>query len=154
MTPEQTLKKTIAYLTNLEQAKKLSVVVGLPKGTATSKIYPSGRTVLEIGTFHEFGQGNNPQRSFLRVPFAIKNKEIQKILLKLFKGVAEKGADAKDQLGRAGIFFENIAKQSFENKGFGTWDDIKPGTKAAKGSSAILLDKGILKGSISSEVRG
>lgn len=153
MKPADTLKKTTAFLANLKRAKKMSLVVGLPKETATSKVYPSGRTALEIGAFHEFGAGNNPVRSFLRVPFAVKNNDIKKIFLKLFKGIAEKGADAKTQMGRAGVFLQNISKESFENKGFGAWPDIKAGTKAAKGSSAILIDKGILRSSISYEVR-
>lgn len=153
MKPQDTLKKTIAYLENLKRAKKMSLVVGLPKETATSKVYPSGKTVLEIGTIHEFGAGNNPVRSFLRVPFAVKNNDIKKVFFKLFKEIAEKGADAKTQMEKAGVFIENISKESFSNKGFGSWVDIKPGTKAAKGSSAVLIDKGILRGSISSEVR-
>lgn len=153
MKPADTLKKTTAYLKNLERAKKMSLVVGLPKETATSKIYPSGRTVLEIGSFHEFGDGNNPVRSFLRVPFAVKNNDIKKIFLRLFKDIAEKGADAETQMGKAGVFLQNISKESFSNKGFGAWPDIKPGTKTAKGSSAVLIDKGILRGSVSFEVR-
>ena len=153
MKPEQMLKKATAYLKNLEKAKRLSLVVGLPKETATSKVYPSGRTVLEIGTFHEFGADDIPQRSFLRVPFAVKKNDIKKIFLKLFKAIAEKGADAETQMEKAGVFIQNISKEAFENKGFGTWPDIKTGTKTAKGSSGVLIDTGILRGSISYEVR-
>lgn len=153
MKPQDTLKKTVAFLDNLEKAKRLSVVVGLPKGEATSKIYGDGVNVVDVGTFHEFAI-TKPQRSFLRVPFAIKDKEITKTLVDLFRAVAEKGADAEAQLGKAGIFFENISKEAFETKGFGTWEDISKATKTAKGSSAILIDTGILRGSITSEVRG
>ena len=153
MKPRDTLKKTMDYLDNLEKAKRLSVVVGLPKGEATSKIYGDGINVVDVGTFHEFAI-TKPQRSFLRVPFTIKDKEITKTLIDLFRDIAEKGADAETQLAKAGIFFENISKEAFETKGYGTWEDISPGTKIAKGSSAILIDTGILRGSITSEVRG
>ena len=154
MTPEDTLKKTTAFFKNLEKAKRLSVVVGLPKETASGKIYPAGIPVLDIGSIHEFGAGDNPQRSFLRVPFSVRKKEIAKVFRKLFNEVAEKGADAETQLEKAGVFLQNISKQAFENDGYGTWKDIKPATKKAKGSSAVLIDKGILRGSITYEVRG
>ena len=154
MTPKEMLKKTTEYLNNLEKAKRLSVAVGLPKGEATSKVYGDGVTVVAVGTKHEFGEDNNPVRSFLRIPFKIKEKDIEKFLTKLFRDVVEKGADAETQLAKAGVFLENISKESFETKGFGLWKDIKPATKRIKGSSAILIDKGILRGSITSEVRG
>ena len=152
MKPEETLKLTTAFLANLEKAKKMHVAVGLPKGEATSKIYNSGKNVVDIGTFHEFAI-TKPVRSFLRVPFLVKNDEIVKTLLSLFKEIAENGADAETQLGKAGIVFENISKEAFETKGFGSWPDIQTETKRAKGSSAIMIDTGILRGSITSEVR-
>lgn len=154
MKPAGTLKLTTSYLKNLEKAKRLSVVVGLPQGTATSKVYTTGKTVLEVGAIHEFGGDTIPQRSFLRVPFAIKRKEIEKAFLKLFNAIAEKGAKAEIQMGKAGVLLQNISKEAFTSKGYGTWPDIKQSTKNAKGSSGVLIDKGLLRGSITYEVRG
>jgi len=151
--PEKTLKKTTAYLENLKRAKKINVVVGLTKEKASSLVYPSGRSVVEVGTFHELGTENIPQRSFLRVPFALKKNDIQKILVKLFNGVAESGKDVVIQMEKAGVFLQNISKSAFTNKGFGTWPDIKEQTKKQKGSSGILIDKGLLRNSITYEVR-
>lgn len=153
MRPEDTLKKTEAYLANLEQAKKLVVAVGLPKGKATSAIYGGGMNVVEVGSVHEYGAGNVPQRSFLRVPFKVKADKIRKSLIILFRGIAEKGADAEGQLEKAGVVFQNISKEAFETMGFGTWKDIKQSTKTKKGSSATLVDTGTLRNSITYEVR-
>jgi phage gpG-like protein len=153
MKPEDTLKKTTAYLQNLEDAKRLALAVGLPKGKATSKIYGDGMTVVSVAAIHEYGAGNNPTRSFLRIPYKIKKDAIRKLLISLFKGVAEKGLDASSQLEKAGVVLQNISKEAFETKGYGTWPDIKPSTKARKGSSAPLIDTGILRGSITYEVR-
>ena len=152
MTPEEALKKTTDYLKNLEKAKRLSIAVGLPKGEATSKIYGDGNSVVDIGTIHEFGLGN-PKRSFLNTPFRINREKITKNLALLFRQIVENGIDAELQLGKAGVFLQNISKESFENKGFGTWKDITPATKELKGSSAILIDTGILRSSITYEVR-
>jgi len=55
MTPEQMLKKTMAFHKKLEDSKKKAVFVGLPKGKTGSAIYESGATVLEIGSYHEYG---------------------------------------------------------------------------------------------------
>ena len=153
MRPQDTLKLTTEYRKNIEQAKKLALAVGLPKGEATSKIYGDGMNVVQVGSIHEFGAGNNPVRSFLRVPFAIKKDDIRNTLVTLFRGVAEKGLPADRQLEKAGIVIQNISKEAFETQGFGKWPVIKPATKRRKGSSATLIDTGILRGSITYEVR-
>jgi hypothetical protein len=153
MKPEETLKKTIAYLKNLEKAKRMVVAVGLPKGKASSAIYDNGSTVIDVGASHEFGAGRNPVRSFLRVPFKLKKEVITKGLVVLFRNIIEKGSKAETQLEKAGVMLQNISKESFETKGFGTWQDIKPATKAAKGSTGILMDSGTLRNSITYEVR-
>ena len=157
MKPEDTLKKVTDYLKNLEKAKRLHIAVGLPKGEATSKIYGNGNTVVDIGTIHEFGLGN-PKRSFLNTPFRINKEKITKNLALLFKQIVENGASAENQLEKAGVFLQNISKESFENKGFGTWPDIteatiKAKTVRGKRGDAILIDNGILRGSITYEVR-
>jgi hypothetical protein len=152
MDPQSYLKKTADYLANLEKAKRSHIAVGLPKGQATAQVYGDGQTVVDIGTYHEFGLGV-PRRSFLADPFKLKKVTINKYLLKLFKEVFENGADAEIQLEKAGVLLQNISKEAFETNGFGTWKDITEATKAAKGSSAILIDTGILRGSITYEVR-
>ena len=48
----------------------------------------------------------------------------------------------------------NISKGAFTTRGYGEWPDITQATKDAKGSSQVLIDTGILRGSITYVVRG
>lgn len=147
------LKEVDNYYNNLKLAKKLNVVIGLTKNKATSRIYEDGQTVVDVGLQHEFGKGNIPQRSFLRMPFIVKDGDIKSVLRTQFKKVAEEGKNAKKALGIVGLVLENIVKEAFVTKGYGQWKDISDRTKELKKSSQILIDKGILRSSITSEVR-
>lgn len=146
MTPNETLKKTKAYFENLQKAKKSFVKVGLPVEKVGGKAYGNGQTVIEVGARHEFGEGV-PVRSFLRVPFSIKNDEIKQYIANRFKAVYE-GSDAEKELGLIGEKGKQISHDAFSSKGYGTWEDLKPATIRQKGSSTILIDKGILRASI------
>ncbi|MDF1593750.1 MAG: hypothetical protein P1P89_19760 [Desulfobacterales bacterium] len=95
-----------------------------------------------------------PRRSFLRVPFQIKADEMDEAVANQFRMVFEKGTDAKKALGLIGTIAVNIVKGAFVSRGYGAWPDIKPSTKKAKGSSQLLVDNGILRGSITYVVRG
>ena len=45
------------------------VNVGIPKDIGS---YPNGLSIVEVGTFHEFGTKKGvPRRSFLRMPFIL-----------------------------------------------------------------------------------
>lgn len=94
-----------------------------------------------------------PQRSFLRVPFAMQRAELQKAIRTQYKAVSEGKKSVDAGLGIIGAVATNISKGSFTTQGYGTWDDIKPATKAAKGSGQPLIDTGLLRGSITSVVR-
>lgn len=95
-----------------------------------------------------------PQRSFLRVPFTTKRKEVLSETQRQFNNVFEKGFTVDKALGRLGIAMVNISKGAFTTRGYGKWKDIRPATKKAKGSSQPLIDTGILRGSITFVVRG
>jgi phage gpG-like protein len=153
VSPKEMLNITKSMASSIYKAKKLVVAVGLPKGEATSKVYGDGTTVVTVAYWHEYGKGNNPQRSFLRVPFKAKEAAISNALVKSFKVVFEEGGDAETQLEKVGILLQNISKQAFRNNGFGTWPALKPSTIKSKGSSKPLIDTGILRGSITYEVR-
>ena len=158
------LKEIEDYYANLKRAKKLTVAVGLVKGKATGRVYSSGKNVVEIGTIHEFGKGNNPQRSFLRTPFIVKRGDIAHAIRRQFKLIVEQGKDAEKALKTVGIEAENISKDAFVTGGFGQWSALEtatinakrsksPRTKKSATPSQILIDKGILRSSITSEVR-
>jgi hypothetical protein len=153
VTPAEMLRITDAYKKNLRKASKASVAVGLPVETASGKVYGDGTTVLRIGAIHEYGLGHNPRRSFLNVPFQTKKDVIERIIAQQFEEVLETGKDYKQALGIIGLAAVEIVKGAFTTRGYGVWPDIKQSTKNTKGSSQVLVDTGILKGSITSVVR-
>lgn len=154
MNPEQTLAFVERQLEQMEKAKSLSVKVGLPAGEqATSKAYTSdgegpAPTVLEVGVWHEYGTQKVPQRSFLRGPLDAKQSEMTKVLESQFNQVLEQDLDVEKALGRVGLAARNICVGAFRTKGYGVWKDITQATKNAKGSSGILIDTGLLRGSL------
>jgi len=93
-----------------------------------------------------------PRRSFLRTPFAIKRKELNKGIAKQFELVSN-GLDPITGLGRIGALATNVSKGAFTSQGYGEWKPDSAATKREKGSSQTLIDTGILRGSISSVVR-
>ena len=153
LTPEEMLKRTMNMAEEMEKAKKMNVVVGITADKASSLVYESGANVLQVGTWHEFGRGNNPIRSFLRVPFDIKKKDIDKFVEEQFSDVLEGKKDTEKALGLIGLFATNISKKAFTTRGYGTWAPLEPETIEEKGSSAPLIDTGILRRAINFEVR-
>ena len=153
LTPQQMLENTAAYLKNLEKARSGFVAVGLPAEKIGGKVYGDGQAVATIGARHEYGAGV-PRRSFLRVPFTTKKDELTKAIAKQFADVFESGKSAEQALGLIGTVAVNISKGAFTTRGYGEWPDITQATKDAKGSSQVLIDTGILRGSITYVVRG
>ena len=153
MTPEQTLQRTENLRRQMEQAKRLEVAVGLPKGEATAKVYGNGIKVVEIAAIHEYGLGNVPARSILRVPFIAKKREMDDAMAYAFRQIFTGSSDAKDALDLVGAEARNYVLDGFRNNGYGTWPELDPETIRRKGSSRALVDKGILRGSITWETR-
>lgn len=154
VSPEQMLKVVEQYADNLNTLESRAVFVGLPSDKVGGKIYEdSGLTIIRVGSFHEFGAGNNPQRSFLRVPFITKKADMAAAIGKELEGILLKGRSAEQALGRIGIAATNISKGAFRTKGYGVWQDIKAATKRAKGKSQPLIDTGTLRSSITWVVR-
>ena len=129
-----------------------SVFVGLPKEKVGGKVYGDGLSVIAVGAMHEYGFGNNPQRSFLRVPFKTKQKELSSKIAKQFELVAN-GLDPVIGLNRIGAIATNISKGAFVTMGYGTWTPITEKTARRKGSTRTLIDNGVLRGSITWVVR-
>lgn len=154
MTPQETLSFAEKQLSNMEKAKTMAVKVGLPAGeTATSKAYTNdgegpAPTVLDVGIWHEYGTSRVAQRSFLRGPLKAKSADLTKVLEQQFSLVLENGMDVEKALGRVGLAARNISVGAFRTRGYGVWADISEATKEAKGSSAVLIDTGLLRSSI------
>ena len=148
MKPADFLKASEKYLDELKAAKALIVKVGIPGG---GQQYPDGTPIVKVGAQHEYGTREIPMRSFLRVPFRVKDAEIKASIAKEMKALLT-GQSAKDGLAHIGITALNISRGAFTTKGYGEWQDIKPATKKAKGSSQPLIDTGILRGALTWEV--
>ena len=142
-------------LDGLEEVKKqvngYKTRVGI-LGSDVNRQDANGITNSEIGIVHEFGNEKMPVRSFLRMPVMTHKKEI----LKSMDGTKSRDAFAKKDFVRLfhllGQSARSIVLQAFETGGFGHWPDITEATKAAKGSSVILVDTAQLKNAITEDV--
>ena len=113
--------------------------------------YPNGEKVVDVGRRHEFGIGV-PRRSFLRMPFIVKQKTIDKAIATSWKKITDGKSTALKEFGILGIVGQNISKDAFATGGFGKWEKLKPATVKAKGSDEILLDTSKLVQSITNWV--
>jgi len=154
MTPEQTLKKTKQYERELKKAMGGYIAVGLPSDKVGGQVYGDGETVMQVGAAHEYGVGNMPERSFLRLPFSLKKVDLEKAIFRQFEDVLERGKKAHKALGLIGVTATQVSQDAFDTQGYGKWPDITDATKEAKGSSKVMIDTGILRGSITYVVRG
>lgn len=154
MKPDDFLKMTEKYLANMEKAKQSAVKVGLPLEKVGSKVYGPGISIITVGAWHEYGFGNNPVRSFLRVPFAKKSKELNNFIADQFHKVFFDGVDVDKALNLIGVKATNISKDAFQTSGWGEWAPNTPQTIQAKGSSKPLIDTGTLRNSITWQVTG
>jgi hypothetical protein len=136
----------------LELAKRGSVVVGL-LGDDLGPDAPY-RSALEVGVIHEFGLGRCPERSFIRLPFKVKRDEMSKAIDNGFKAVSSGTTQTERALGLIGARANNYVIDAFETEGWGKWKPLHPYTIKMKGSSAILIDTGTLRRSVTWEVRG
>lgn len=157
------LKSLQKYAQTIDDVKNKAVFVGLPKEKAT-KTYEDGMSVIRIGAIHEYGIGNNTERSFLRVPFAENKKEIDAFIQKRFEMSGKEISPIK-ALEQIGVFAEGISKRSFVKNNWkanapitidGGWMRSASGKLfkvKGKGSSKPLIDTGVLRNSITSTVR-
>ena len=113
--------------------------------------YPNGLSIVEVGQKHEFGIGV-PRRSFLRMPFIVEQKTIEKAISISWKKIVEGKNQTIKEFGILGIVGQNISKDAFATGGFGKWEKLKESTEKAKGSTEILIDTGKLVQSITNWV--
>lgn len=154
LSPKEMLRRTTEYAKNIKKATSSYVAVGLPAEKIGGKIYGDGMTVASVGAIHEYGGNKVPRRSFLNTPFIEKKDELAEAIQTQFFDVFKSGQSAEVALGLIGATATNISKGAFTTKGYGVWPDITQSTKDAKGSSQVLIDKGILRSSITYVVRG
>lgn len=154
MSLEKNLKKLNAYHDALKKSKNAHVDVGVIANKLTRKIYDNNASVTEVALKHEIGTPTNPRRSFLKMPFKIKEKEIFQFIQKQYAFVFEGKLTLKEGLSFVGIFARNISVKAFETGGFGRWKELSPITIERKGSATKLVEGGTLKQSINWETKG
>lgn len=150
--------RTARIIRELEIAKRKYVAVGLPREEVGAEVYEGGVTVLQVGIWHEFGFPPNPTRSFLRTPFHLRKDDLSKYIRGEFRKVFWGRSRTETSLGRIGAFAVNISREAFTTKGYGTWPELsdeRRAQKMKKGSTSpqILIDRGILRNSITWVVR-
>ncbi len=117
------------------------------KGTKTTL------TNAELGLVHELGsvERNIPRRSFLRMPLALKTKEILTEAMVGAVALMVQG-NVKAVLKRLGISCEKWIGVAFATRGFGSWAPDRAETARRKGSNQPLIDTAQLRRSIASQV--
>ena len=106
-------------------------------------------TVLDVGTIHEFGLGNVPERSFIR-GWADENKEKNaKTISLLMRSVAQGKRTAEDAANIIGLRFVGEIQRRMRDR---IPPPLKPATIARKGSDVPLIDTGQLRSSIQYKV--
>jgi len=131
---------------------KHSVDIGVFKDAKA----PDGQSVAEYGAYNEFGSvsvpDRPPKRSFIRMPLELKQKEIASYV----EGKAKehiKSGDIKAIFEDIGIAGQAKIQEAFDTNGFGTWPLNADSTiERKKGGDSPLIDKGLLRKSITYEV--
>lgn len=133
----------------LEHIAKLAegkCLVGVPKATNGN----GNRSNAYIAMIHEFGLGHNPERSFLRSTMNEQHAKYADLLANTIPQAIANGMTAYDAYARLGTVASNDVKLKIVN---GTFTPLSAKTIARKKSSKPLIDTGMLRQSISYEVR-
>ena len=150
---------------NLKKLARQRVKVGVLGGNHTN-----GTSLASIAMLHEFGTQSQrtftykgkkitisgvPTRSFLRVPLQTKKRtlanmsEIDKLMM--LEGL--KTGHVHFPLYRLGIKGVAIVQKAFDTSGYGQWpSNINEEYVTLKGSDTPLIDTGVLRNAIASEV--
>lgn len=155
VTPEQMLEHVTNIGRMVDDLNGRYVAVGLPSEKISGKLYGDGRSIVDNAVVHEFGSANGviPERSFLRMPFKVKNVDMGARVLKEFQKVIDGAQTTTAALGRIGVGAVDIVKQAFRTGGFGNWKKLKQETIDRKGFSDILEDSRVMRNSVTSVVR-
>lgn len=133
----------------IKDVKKREVAIGVMQNSGA---YEDGLSIVEVARVHEFGSitKNIPARSFLRVPFYEKEKQVDNLIFRGYKMMVEKNETVDKALDLIGLGARDISVGAFRDN---NWQELKQSTIKAKGSSTPLIDTGNLRQSITWEVR-
>ena len=108
-------------------------------------------TIIEIAVCNEFGLGV-PERSFIRGWFDQNEADLREKLSKVMAPVARGERTTQQALDRFGLWCVGQIQARISRHGDGTYAENAPRTIAEKGSSAPLIDTGLMRSAISHEV--
>lgn len=136
-------------LKSLTSGENPTIKVGV-FGSKASEEHSAGVSVLDIANFHEFGLGNNPERSFVR-GWAEENESAVVGMLKKEIQASVKRRDTSFSRGfdRIGLYCQSGIQQRISD---GIPPPLAPSTVKRKGSSTPLIDTGQLRSSVTYQV--
>lgn len=123
------------------------VKVGFRAGSGSN----DGVPIVEYAAYNEFGTATSPARPFMRRTADQNQREVGDFARTLAAGVIAGRMNANMALNRLGLFYQNLIQTTITSAR--SWaEPLSPVTIKRKGSSAPLIDKGILRGAVSYEV--
>lgn len=144
---DQTLNNLIKLFKIQPPTARVGILGTSPRANGKS-------TNTKIGIKHEFGDGNLPQRSFLRVPIA---DNLENYLVKA--GAFDKRTTIKDAIKsrnllpwvtKMAIMAVQIVNEAFDSGGFGKW---KPSDMRFKKNHQTLVETQQLRNSVTWDVK-
>ena len=132
-------------LRRVHRADEFYVKVGIIGQDASAS--HGDATNAEVGTAHEYGTEDLPERSFLRSTFVRREGDLAKLQAQACRGILEGKIDAQRALALIGAWAAGAVRATITRDG--EFVPLKPATIARKGSSRPLVDTGQLVGSIS-----
>lgn len=133
-------------------SKDIKVKVGLLKNKGGDELVWDDLDLAGLGAKHEFGYGNIPVRSFLEMPFDVKNDEFLRLLKDLIDVELLKDKNSTHLADEIGLCALAIIAEAFDTQGYGQWEDNAPYTIAIKGRNEPLVDTGKMRNTIDYEV--
>jgi hypothetical protein len=126
------------------------VTIGIHEEEGNAQHGDEGVTIADVGVFNEFGLGV-PERSFIR-GWADENEEKNKERLRKIGQAVVTGHISSPSVGLKRFAVLAVADVQARISDGGVFEENKPSTVKAKGSSKPLIDDGILRSSITSKV--
>lgn len=136
------MKEPVTIATGI-LADKASVTVGGGKGTLS---------LIEIAVYNEFGtsDGHVPERSFVRAWFDENEPRLREMLVVLMHKAIKGDIDRQQVLDQMGQYCVGSIQERISA---GIAPDNAPSTVARKHSTKPLIDTGLLRSSVSYEIR-
>ena len=127
-----------------------TVKVGLLSGDGGLPAGDGDKSLLDVATFHEFGIGNNPERSFVRAWFDENINEHKALERKLAKSVVKGQNTIESALEKMGLLLS--ATMQMRIRGGISPPNVESTIRLKNGKTTPLINWGTLVAAISHEV--